>query len=284
MATTPTFAQDMVINGAPAAWAYPIALDGDGKYYIPGLEESVLGDRQAARFRWNTIQGTPGFTLIRPAAAAAATTEEFLDILLANNTTIEFVKEKLTIDGADGSAKGGTGITAQGGVTGTMTFVTTAADIDSGGDYIDYLNKIVTYMGGKFLICMPLGFNYNKRKAGGGGGEAPIGYGYMIGTLSADFTEQVGAYAPATLTWTFASSKWSVLVGDWKAAHGAITFGDGDATDWDETHAIMMPKGLSGADVTGTLLVPADQAVIASSVFTANFQKLVNGEILFVKA
>lgn len=280
----PTTNLDMVINGIPAMWAYPIEKVSD-KYQITGIVGADTAAKQAARFRFNTIQGNPTIGLVRPEAVTNAATEEFLDILLANNVTIQFSKNKLTLSGADGSIKGGTGVTADGGTKGTISVVTSGGDIDSAGNYVTYLDKIKTYIGSKFVVCIPIGYNLDKKSAAGGSDVKPIGYAFMIGTLSADLSHAVGAYSPATLTWSFASASWAVTASEWKTSHAAFDLGVGDASSFDTDHCIVLMEGIDGSgNVSGTVLLPPDIAVLSSGAFTANFQKLLDGEVVFLEA
>jgi hypothetical protein len=280
----PLFNQDIIINGAPAGWAYPIAKNGSGLYYIPGVAETLAPDRQAARFRWNTLENNTA-TLVRPPAVVAAATEEFIEVTLANGTIIQYPKPKLTLSGTDGSIKGGTGVTIDGGVLGTIAFSSQEGDIDSAGDYLTYLNKIKTYIGNKFVVCVPLGFNYLRVKSGATSGDVQaIGYAFCIASLTADIGHATGAYAPVKLAWAFASSKWGTVVSEWQAAHPSFDLSDGDETDWDVKNAIMLPEGLDGTDMAGSILTPPAIPVISTGAFTANFQKLLNGEILLLNA
>lgn len=250
---------NILINAAPVAWAYVFEKNsGTGKYEIP----SIIGTDLTKQLRFdNTNGGT--ITLVRPDAVAASAADEFVQITRGDGTVIEFLKNKLTLDGADGSVKGGTGVTADGGSKGTVAFESNQMDVDS-ADYTAYMAKLQSLLGATFVVCVPIGKNY----------LGDVHYAFMLGTLSSDISHAIAAYTPAKIAFAFQSKKLNVIGTDITASHAAMNFG---AT----AHKILVPEGLDGGDVVGTEYAPPSIAVLSGSALTADFQKLINGEVLF---
>lgn len=261
--------QRIVINGTSGAWAYVLEKNsGTGKYEVP----SILGTVLTKQLRWDNIKGL-SLTLVRPDASTAAAADEFVQITRADGSIIEFIKEKLTLDGATGEVKGGTGVTASGGTKGTIAFTANQSDIDS-AEYVAYMNKLQNLIGATFLVCIPLGFNYIKRKAGATTGDvAPVGYAFMLATLAADLTHATDNYTPAAIAFSFASKKLAVTGADFTDPHAAFDLGA-------SAHEILVPDNISGGTPTGVTLNPPSVAVHTSGTLSADFQKLLDGEVL----
>jgi len=265
-----TLDQKIIVNGTPVAWAYVIEKNGTtGKYEIP----SILGSDASKQFRFDNVADI-NVTMTRPAAVAGATADEFIQVTRADGTIIEFLKSKLTLDGATGSVKGGSGVTSEGGSGGTITFNVNAADIDS-AHWIAFVQKCQALLGSTFLVCVPLGYNHIRRKAGATSGDPnAVGFAYMIGTLSADLTQAISAYTPVKINFQFASKALAIVGADLTDPHAAVDFGD-------NTHKILVPTGISAGTPTGEYVTPGSITVHTSGTISADFQKLLDGEVLF---
>ncbi len=262
--------QNIIINAAPAAWAYVFEKNGTtGKYELP----SIVGTAPTKRLRFDNTNGAT-IGLVRPDAVAAAAADEFVQITRGDGAIIEFIKNKLTLDGATGNVKGGTGVTSDGGSKGTIAFETNQADVDS-ADYMAFLNKLQSLIGATFLICVPIGENYLRKAAGATTGDTnSVGYAFMLGTLSADLSHAIAAYTPAKIAFAFQSKKLSVQASDITTSHAAVDLGD-------TGNAILVPTGMDGATVVGTTYAPPSISVLSGAAITADFQKLLDGEVLF---
>lgn len=256
------------INATPGAWLY-VFEQVAGTYEFP----SIIGTDLSKQMRFDNTK-TPNIALTRPPAVSAGAADEYVQINRADAAIIQFIKDKLTIDGATGEAVAGTGITAAGGSGGTMSFISNQADIDS-AEYVAFLNKVKSFLGATILVCLPLGFNYNKRKAGvsSGGVVAPLGYAYMIGTLTADPAHAVDGYAPAAMTWSFASKKLGLGDSDITDPHAALDLGA-------SAHKILIPTNIASGTPTGYELKPPSIALLTAGAITADFQTLLDGEVL----
>lgn len=274
-----TMNTDIVLNGVSAAWAYPFVKNGSGKYHIPGITATTTAERKAARFRFNNLK-TPRVKIIRPDAVTQATAEEFASLTRADGNIIEFVKSVVKIDGATGEAKSG-GASSSTGSKAEAGFISQQTDIDS-EHYITYLDKLKSYVGSIFLVCVPLGYNYLRKKAGATTGDTnALGFAWVLGTLGSDPEHVADNYTPTPLTWSFTTKKLAITADDILAAHAAVDLGVGDATTWVDDHAILVPEGMSGADVMGPLIKPASLSVLTGTALTADFQKLIDGEAIF---
>jgi len=261
--------KNLIINAAPAAWVYVFEKNSStGKYEVP----SIIGTNLAKQFRFDNTDGA-NITIIRPDAVSAASADEFVQVTRGDGAIIEFLKNKLTLDGATGEVKGGTGVTSSGGTKGTIAFGTNQADVDA-TSYLGYLSKIQANIGATFIVCVPIGFNYLKKDATGAGVTNAAGYAFMLGTLSSDPSHAIAAYAPTKISWAFASKKLSITADDITAAHAVIDFAA-------SAHEILIPEGMDGSTVIGTTLNPPSVSVLSGSAITADFQKLLDGEILF---
>lgn len=258
----------IIINGTPGAWVYVFEQNG-GTYELP----SIVGADLTRQMRFDNTKST-SIGLVRPAAVTAAAADEFVPITRGDSTIIEFIKSKLTLDGATGEVKAGTGVTATGGSGGTIAFTANQSDIDS-AEYIAYMNKLKTFLGATCLICVPLGFNYIQKKAGAtSGSKAPVGYAYMLATLSADPSHTADNYTPAAIAYSWQSKKLAITGSDITASHPAIDFG---AT----AHKILIPEGMTTGEPSGYTLTPPSITVVTGSVISADFQTLLDGEVLF---
>lgn len=260
--------QKIIINGTPGAWLYMFEQVG-GTYELP----SITGTDLDKQMRFDNTKGAT-VTMTRPAAVSAAATDEFVQVIRADAAIIEFIKGKLTLDGATGEVKGGTGVTATGGSGGTIAFTANQADIDS-AQYVAFLNKVKAFLGATCIICVPLGSNYIQKKAGATTGtKAPVGYAFMLGTLSADPSHVADNYTPAAMAFSWQSKKLAITGSDITADHPAMNFG---AT----AHKILIPEGMSAGEPTGYELTPPSITVVTAGVISADFQTLLDGEILF---
>lgn len=261
----------IVINGAPGASVY-VFEQVAGKYQVP----SIIGTDLAKQMRFDNTKGTT-ITPVRPDAVTSASTDEFVQMIRGDAAVIEFIKAKLTMDGATGEVKAGTGVTAAGGSKGTIAFTANQADIDS-ADYIAFMNKLKTFLGATMIVCVPLGFNYIQKKAGAtSGSKSPVGFAFMMGTFSSDPSHSADNYTPAAIAMQFQSKKLAITGSDITTDHAAIDFG---ATG----HKILIPEGISAGEPTGYELTPPSITVITGGTISADFQTLLDGEILFKSA
>lgn len=258
----------IIINGAPGAWAYVFEQNGS-TYELP----SIVGTDLSKQMRFDNTKGTV-VTMVRPDAVTSAAADEFVPVIRGDAGIIEFIKSKLTLDGATGEVKAGSGVTASGGSKGTIAFTANQSDIDS-AEYIAYMNKLKTFLGATCIVCVPLGFNYIQKKAGAtSGAKAPVGYAYMLATMAADPSHTADNYTPAAIAYSWQSKRLAITGSDITTDHPALDFGAA-------SHKILIPEGMSAGEPAGYELTPPSITVITGGTISADFQTLLDGEMLF---
>lgn len=180
----------IIINGVPAAWAYPIDDNGTALSLLPLMKFDNIS--------------TPviGFPFSQDAAAAGG--GENIDITRGDGAIIRFPRTSLIIDGRDetviSSAGGSSTDTA---ALGTIQFNALQADMDS-ANYTAFINKLKANRNNYWLLCVPLGENYERRHNASPTNPNAVGYAFLFGKLTGAFNLSVAPQtgAPLPLQWT----------------------------------------------------------------------------------
>jgi hypothetical protein len=187
----------IIINGVPAAWATPIKDPGDGTGLI--LLPQLKFD--------NITTPVIGFPFAGDAAAAGG--GDNIDIVRGDGAIIRFPKDSLTIDGRDETviaASGGS--SADTAAIGTINFSALQADIDS-TNYPAFIKKLKDNRLNYWLVCVPLGENYERRHNSSATDPNAVGYAFLFAKLTGSFNLSVAPQTGAPVALSFTGTKYS---------------------------------------------------------------------------
>lgn len=223
MATT--IDKKIIISGASAAWLLAVEdtatpLD---KFDIDPEVHST--DEKANRMFFDNVADCK-FKI--PASSVATSADgQYIEITRIDGAVIRFPKDSLIIEGKDETVVAdSTSGTAGSADKYELSFTINEADMDS-ATYPAFLAKFDGLRGRKFLICIPLGYNYTRRRAGedpATKGKNAVGFAVMLGICTSGLEHAVAANTGSKHTLTFQSTTLSCSEAEANAVIGSGGF------------------------------------------------------------
>lgn len=245
--------EKIVLTGASAAWM--IALE-DTATPMSNFDADPDVDtvaEKANRFLFDNL--TDAKVKVPASAVAASGNDEYIIAARIDGAEIRYKKEKLTIEGKDETvvtdSASGTGSDSKN----EISFTVQEADIDS-DTYTAFLRKLYDLRGKKFLLCIPLGYNYKRRYPGSNPtteGKNALGFAVMIGVLSSGFEHGIAANTATKVAFTFQST---TLTATEAEANAAIAAGGFNGFVWDPIEQKGWKESINSAPETTVKITP----------------------------